>query len=111
MNLLKRLFGLGGGQRARGDSEANALIYYVRGRKCGAITRVRIDTRNELSRDENDQFFVRKVIVDSECYGQVEIKLGFDAQHRETSREINGGEFVDHAAYEAYQSRRNLKKP
>jgi hypothetical protein len=100
MNLLKRLFG---GSAARGsDSEdSNALIYYVKGHKCGAITRVRIDKRNDLSRDDDDTLFVHKVIIDSKCYGQVEIDLRFDENFNETSREIKGGEFVTREAWDA----------
>lgn len=97
MQLLKKLFqGMGVSPRPQ-QGDPNGIIYYVKGRKCGAITRVRIDRNNELSRDEDgDGFIVRKVIVDSQCYGKVEITLTFDGNFRETSREISGGEFVSH---------------
>ena len=90
MDLLKRLFG---GKPA--DSEdSGARFVYVKGKKCGAITRLRIDMRNDLSRDDDDNFFVRKVAIDNKCYGQVEIEFRFDANHKELSRNITGGEFV-----------------
>ncbi|WP_169238791.1 hypothetical protein [Candidatus Roseilinea sp. NK_OTU-006] len=102
MNLLKRLFG-GATDSADAARDPDALIYYVKGHKCGAITRVRIDRRNELSWDD-DNFFVRKVIVDSKCYGRVEIELRFDSQYREIYREIRGGVFVTRQAWAAQQA-------
>jgi hypothetical protein len=103
MNLFKKLFGGAPKEGSAGDEE-NALIYYVKGRKCGAITRVRIDKRNDLSRDDDDMLFVRKVVVDSKCYGQVELELRFDASFREVSRSINGGEFVGRDEWDAQNS-------
>lgn len=103
MNVLKRLFG--GATKAGVSSEdADAMVYYVKGHKCGAVTRVRIDRRNDLSRDDDDLFFVRKVVVDSKCYGQVEVELRFDQHYVETSREIKGGVFVSREEWEAAQS-------
>jgi hypothetical protein len=106
VNLFKKLFGGAPKDSAAGEEE-NALVYYVKGKKCGAITRVRIDKRNDLSRDDEDMLFVRKVIVDSKCYGQVEIEMRFDDSYREISRAINGGEFVSREEWEA----QNAEKP
>jgi hypothetical protein len=100
VNWLKRLFI---SNRGVGD---DALIYYVKGHKCGAITRVRINPSSELSRDDDDTFFVRKVVVDSQCYGRVEIVLRFDAAYREISRHISGGEFTTHEEWQAQRHRR-----
>lgn len=100
MNLLKRLFG--GGQSGSSD-DANALVYYVKGHKCGAVTRLRIDRRNDLSRDDDDNLFVRKVVVDSKCYGQVEVELRFDESFKEIGREIKGGAFVSREEWDAEQ--------
>ncbi len=100
MNLFKKLFG-GAPKDGVAGEEENALIYYVKGNKCGAITRVRIDKRNDLSRDDDDMLYVRKVIVDSKCYGQVEIELRFDESYREASRSVKGGEFVGREEWEA----------
>jgi hypothetical protein len=100
MNVLKRLFG-GAPKSGAGADDADALVYYDKGHKCGAITRVRIDRRNDLSRDDDDNFFVRKMVVDSKCYGQVEIDLRFNQQYNETSREITGGVFVTREEWDA----------
>ncbi len=103
MNLLKRLFGGAAGPDSR-TQDSDALIYYVKCYKCGAVTRVRIDRRNDLSRDDDDNFFVRKVVVDSKCYGQVELELRFDPQYNEIGREIRGGVFVTREAWEAQEA-------
>jgi len=104
LDLLKRLFA--GGRSAHDD----ALIYYVKGYKCNAITRVRIDPRSELSRDDDDTFFVRKVVVDNQCYGKVEIELRFDGSYQEISRRITGGEFTSQEEWQA-QQRRQARQP
>lgn len=106
MNIFRKLFG-GAPKDSAGGEENNALIYYVKGGKCGAVTRVRIDKRNDLSRDDEEMLFVRKVIVDSKCYGQVEIELRFDESFRELSRTISGGTFVGRDEWEA----QNAEKP
>jgi hypothetical protein len=88
---------------AQSEGDTHALLYYVKGHKCGAITRVRVDKRNDLSLDDEGRRFVRKIAVDNVCYGQVEIEITLDAQYREVERRISGGEFVDHAAWVAAQ--------
>ena len=102
MNLLKRLFG-GASKGGASASDSGALIYYVRGHKCGAISRLRINRSNDMSRNDADALFVRKVVVDNICYGQVEVELTFDNSYRETSRAIRGGEFVTTAEWQAQQ--------
>lgn len=103
MNLLKRLFG-GASKGGASAGDSGALIYYVRGHKCGAVSRLRINRSNDMSRNDNDVLFVRKVVVDSICYGQVEVELTFDNSYRETSREIRGGEFVTATEWQAQQT-------
>lgn len=100
MNVLRKLFG-GAPKAGSSGDDPDALVYYVKGHKCGAITRVRIDRRNDLSRDDDDNFFVRKVVVDSKCYGQVEIDLRFDQRYNEISRQIAGGAFVTRDEWDA----------
>jgi hypothetical protein len=96
MNIFKRL--LGGAPPA--NSESQFLTYYVRGFKCGALTRLRINKANDLSRTDNDEgFFVRKVIVDDRCYGQVEVEITFDPNYHKVDRVIRGGEFISEAQF------------
>ena len=88
--------------------EANSLYYYVRGSRCGAVTRVRVNRANDLSRDDDGvSFIVRKGIVDEVCFGRVEITIRYSSNYKETSREIEGGEFVtaaDHQVWVAAQA-------
>jgi hypothetical protein len=104
MDWLRRI--LAGGQSGRADG---ALIYYVKGHKCGAITRVRINPQSELSRDDDDTLYVRKAVVDSQCYGKVEIELRFDADYKEISRRITDGEFTTREEWQAQQNRRSRR--
>ncbi len=99
MEFLKKLFG--GGKSASDDT--SAIFLYVKGKKCGAITRLRIDIRNDLSLDDNDQYYVRKVAVDNKCYGQVEVELWFDANKREVNRQVTGGTLVGEEEWQASQ--------
>lgn len=103
MSFLKRLFG--GGKGGSSD-DPKGLVYYVKGRKCGAITRVRVDRYNDLSLDDDGESYVlRKGVVDSTCYGTVEIEIHFDADRNETSRHAEGGTFVTQAEWEAQQAK------
>ncbi len=103
MQLFKKLFqGMGGKGNSPQNADPNGIIYYVKGRKCGAITRVRIDRNNELSRsDDGDGFVLHKVIVDSKCFGKTEITITYDGNYREVERQIVDGEFVTHEAWVA----------
>lgn len=99
MEFLKKLFG---GGKATSD-DASAMFLYLKGKKCGAITRLRIDMRNDLSLNDDDQYYVRKVAVDNKCYGQVEVELWFDANKREVNRQITGGTLVSEEEWQASQ--------
>ncbi len=82
---------------------SNTLLYYVRGAKCGAVTRVRVNRANDLSRDDDGvSFIVRKGIVDEVCFGRVEITIRYNSSYSETSREIEGGVCVTEADYLAW---------
>jgi hypothetical protein len=105
MGFLKRLFG--GQPKGGQDADSNALVYYVKGRKCGAITRVRVDRYNDLSLDDDgESYVVRKGIVDNVCYGTVDIEIHFDPNRAEVSRQATGGEFVAREEWEAWQASR-----
>ena len=101
MNLLKRLFGSSSPSRKPSDTDPYGLIYFVKGNKCGAITRIRIDSRNDLSAGDGGGYYVHKTIVDGKCYGQVDIDLSFDDNRKEVERSISGGEFVTREAWES----------
>jgi hypothetical protein len=111
MKWLKRLF-------ASSSADDSGLYYYVKGMKCGAITRLRIDRRNDLSRIDDDDdgadnasYFVRKVVVDSVCYGQVEVTVRFDHAYREVAHDAQGGVFVTEADWRAYLAHQQQQQP
>jgi hypothetical protein len=109
MKILKKLFQSTAISKSSAvvEQDRNGLIYYVKNHKCGEITRIRIDKNNELSRnEEREGFFIRKVIVDSKCFGKSEIEINFDEGYREVSKSIIGGEFVDRDAWETQKTQK-----
>ncbi len=107
MGLLKRLFGLGAAPSQGEPRDPNAILYFVKVRKCGAIARVRIDRNNDLSLDDDGEtYVVRKQVVDNVCYGMAELEVHFDADRRETGRSVEGGEFVTREEWEQQEKLR-----
>lgn len=83
-----------------GRGERNELWVTVKCRRCGEVIRGRIDMRNELSLDYDEdgkmRYVCRKVLIgDQRCFQPVEVVLTFDADRRLVDRQITGGEFVD----------------
>ena len=98
MDFFKRLFG-GGAPKERGQ------YYYVKPTGCTEIVRVRVDTMNELSQnDENNGYFVRKSArgTSYKCTRSAELYLTFDGQKRLHNTEVTGGTLVTQADYEAW---------
>ena len=101
MGFLKRLFGLGDSPARRDEGDPNGMILYVKVRKCGAIARLRVDLRNDLSLDDDgENYVVRKQVMDNVCYGLAEVEMHFDGNHKETSRNVENGEFVTREDWE-----------
>ncbi len=99
MNFFKRLFGGGGGSQPRGQ------YYYVKPTGCTEVVRIRVDSMNELSQnDENNGYFVRKNVRGTgyKCTRSAELYLTFDGQKRLQNTEITGGTLVTEAEYEAW---------
>lgn len=104
-NLLRKLFGAGSG--ATTSDERGVISSYVRCAKCGSIVRVRIRTGSDVSRDDDDVPFVRKVVMDGKCHTRMEMEIKFDDSYRIAERTVQGGEFVSHEQWAAQQH--NLK--
>lgn len=97
MNFLKKLFG--GERRSRDDG----YYLYVQPKMCKEIVRVRINLSNDLSlSDDNESYWVRKMVSATRCPFQAELTLYFDKSRRLQSKDISNGEYVDEAAYQAY---------
>jgi len=110
MNLLKalgKLFGAGSGASA--NDEKGVVSMFVRCARCGSIVHVRIRTSSDISRNDDDMPFVRKVVMDGRCYSRMELDLSFDGAYRIIEKSIRGGEFATKEQWNEQQ--RNLKEP
>lgn len=107
MNILRSLFGGG----SSGQSEDGGLYFYVRPRGCEEVVRVRINPANDLSKDENDNYFVIKTVRGTHrCFNPAEMTLYFDKNRNLTSSEVDKGEIVDEAAFIAWEEALAAKK-
>ncbi len=98
MEFFKKLFS-GGAPKQRGQ------YYYVKPTGCTEIVRIRVDTMNELSQnDDNDGYFVRKSArgTSYKCTKTAELLLEYDTQKRLKNTEILGGALVSEAEYDAW---------
>ena len=98
MEFFKKLFS-GGAPKQRGQ------FYYVKPTGCTEVVRIRVDTMNELSQnDDNDGYFVRKSArgTSYKCTKTAELLLEYDTQKRLTNTEILGGVLVSEAEYDAW---------
>jgi hypothetical protein len=90
----------------RGTDEGDVLWVYVRCDKCGETIRTRVDLRHDLTPNYSEEghvadYGLRKVLIGSQrCFEPIEVRLTFDAQRREISREIAGGQFISKEEYE-----------
>jgi hypothetical protein len=88
-----------------------ALYLYVQCDKCGEKLRARVDVWNDLTADFGEgsddaaSYHCRKVLVGAnKCYQPIEIELKFDKNHKLIDKQINGGRFIDEAAFSGQAS-------
>ncbi|HVO69136.1 MAG TPA: hypothetical protein VMT24_03765 [Aggregatilineaceae bacterium] len=99
MNQLKRLFGGKGGR----SGDPDGMYFYVRANPTGEVIQVRLHRYNDLTLSDDEQsYFVRKSIVGHKSFDRLEADFTFDKNRRLISCEVDGGELVDRAAYDAY---------
>jgi hypothetical protein len=100
MSLFKRLGNL---LSPSGRGDDHAYWIYVRCNRCGEKIRGRVDLRNELSIDYNDEgntFYCRKVLLgEKRCFQKIEVQLTFDKDRQLIDRQISGGEFITEAEF------------
>lgn len=77
---------------------------YVKCNVCGEIICSRVNLRNDLSLDYDQNgrafYFVRKVLIGSQsCFRPIEITLHFNQKRQLLDRVITGGEFTTEEAY------------
>ncbi|MCL4529611.1 MAG: hypothetical protein M1282_09365 [Chloroflexi bacterium] len=91
MNFFKSLFG--------GSSPAPQTNFYtlnVKCNRCGEVIEGRVNLANDLSLEEDNNYFVRKVLMGSgHCFQQIEIELKFDASKKVIEKQASGGTFVE----------------
>jgi hypothetical protein len=99
MGLFKKLSSLFSGA---GKADSDSLWIAVKCKRCGEVTRARIDLRNDLSIEYDKSgglptYFCRKVLIgeDGHCFQRMEVELTFDSNRKVVSREVSGGQFVD----------------
>jgi len=99
VNLLRNLFGGKGGR----SGDPDGLYFYVRANGSREVIQVRLHRYNDLTLSDDEQnYFVRKVIVGHKSFERLEADFTFDKNRRFISCDVNGGELVDRAAYDAY---------
>ena len=92
------------------SGETNAHFEYVQCARCGEKIRVRVDLRNELTRDYESSegaYHVHKGVMgtgDNYCFQMIDIDLYFNADRDLVSRYISNGEFITKEAFESAES-------
>jgi hypothetical protein len=88
---------------------SKGLVFYVRLHKLpnrqspdDEIIAIRIHPHNDLSLNDDGQYFVRKVAVGPKTFRRAEVMLTFDKGRKLIDSEVDGGELVEEEDYEAY---------
>ena len=98
MGFLKRLFG--GGDKEQEYVDKHGLYFYVRCDNCGAVVRVRADKQHDLNRVDGGYTW-HKTIVDNKCFRRMETTVHLDGNYNVTGSELDGGQYITKAEYEA----------
>ena len=103
MNFLKKLasFFTGGGGGGGGSNRAFPI--YVFSNRCREPIMAEIDLVNSLSRDEDNQFYSRKVLQGSgrnRWFTQVEVEIWFDRSKKVSRYDVSGGRWLTEEEYE-----------
>lgn len=107
MSFFSRIFGGlfgGGGSSRTGD---NAIYYYVKCSHCDEKIRVRVDRGNDLAQEYDDGgdnpsgYSAIKGVVGKKCFRVINLSIKFDRSRRESSRSIEGGDFITMEEFEA----------
>lgn len=113
MAFLKRLFS---GNRSTPRSRDGGLYFHVRlynipGRESpdDEIVQIRINPSNDVSLDDDGNYFVRKDVVGTRKFRRGELLVFFDITRQIKDVEVTGGVLVATDDYEEYLDR--LQKP
>ena len=88
---------------------SKGLYFYVRLHKLpnrqspdDEIIELRLNSYNDLSLNDDGNYFVRKVAVGPKSFRRAEIMLTFDKGRKLIDTEVNGGELVEQEYYLGY---------
>ena len=98
MGFLKKLFG--GEKKEEDYVDKRGVYFYVRCDNCDMVTRLRADKEYDLI-SEGGGYTWYKTIVDNRCFRPMETVVHLDKSYEVINAEINGGEYVTVAEYEA----------
>ncbi len=103
LDTLKGIFS-GGGGGGGSRSTSDGFFFYLRCPSSHPI-HVWVNRGHDLARDYDGAggFTLTKHIVCPTCYKKSIAQLNFDDRYRETSREIENGQYIDEAEYDAAQ--------
>ena len=91
MGFLKKLFGGG-----VASSSSDFYTFTVKCDRCGEAIDGKINLSNDLSLDDEGDYFVRKVLMGSgHCFQQIEATFKFDASRQLQEKQISGGKFIE----------------
>ena len=91
MGFLKKLFGGG-----TASSNSDFYTFNVQCDRCGETIEGKINLNNDLSLDDEDGYFVRKVLIGSgHCFQQIEATFKFNASRQLQEKDISGGTFLE----------------
>ncbi len=109
MGFWKRIRELFAGGSGGGQGRDSGFYYYVRINKLphqqspdDEIVKLRINPNNDLSRTDDGQLFVRKVVAGSKTFRRAEVTLYYDGKRRLVDHEIDNGELVEEEDYLKY---------
>jgi hypothetical protein len=99
LDSIKSIFSGSGGQ-----AEADQWLY-VRCRRCGEVIKTRLDLQNALEAQDEGGFMMRKTLVGNQlCFQRIEVTLLFDDNRRLIEQEVQHGQLLSAAEYEAAQA-------
>ncbi len=95
---------LSGGSAKTGASttgDPDGLMMYFRCNNCGSKVAVRLNKRNDLSRDEDGPgaLFVSKEIMDDKCFRLMRAELWFDNNYVMVTGDVTGGTIISAEEY------------
>ena len=82
--------------------DPNAMMLYVKCKRCGTPLAVRVNLANDLSSDyESGGYVLNKEMMDGKCFTLMRAEVRFDAGRKIVTQKVDKGEFITREEYEA----------